>query len=633
MGLLDSTAEEAGTVSEGDHLTAINGIPVTDLTADDCFLAIEKMISVLKYDTSPQPVVLQFERRCREIPSSTSSSGGQLITNIGHGWIFHYPNLMIHESTGDIYQLDLNLKEIKNLILDPFYLTALLLNRTPKADNTHAKNVLLSFLRGKIREKASLLTIHTIFYICHDVYMNALEERQSRQKAAVPAVSPTNAGGKKESAARPISAPNPGGEGKGRVGSVSSDSEPKGNRMSSIRMSIRNLWGGRAAAVAGPEDSGSKSDPPGTRKSSFGESQARGHVSPVSSPTSVTRVSDESTPHGAPHLGSHTSSIAVFGGGSPIAEDDGEGVGGESPVIPPAQSAPPLKVTIASPTKKKALNDILESSLSHASSIVAVSSSSPPLPSTSSGGGEKKNESRKNSIPALKDLRDRSGSAVLLQVEVYYRVLVPLSEEALTYDQRQYLGGVMKEFMASLLYHNISVESYIVQLLADLLFLNKDYQEMEELINNKVITDSEIIAEKLLEISSQYERFFRISLDMFKRLSSHKRVVEIMLDKGIVNTALQYVLHRHSEFSDISIQYRRYFSGAVKHYEQHQEVSIFHLLHDFIKSRHNTAFVVFPGGMSASSFAQDVLVAGLTVPMALPSEERKVVMKLFGFPV
>ena len=215
LGLLDSTAEEAGTVSEGDHLTAINGIPVTDLTFEECCLAIEKMISVLKYDKTPPPVVLQFERRCREISPATSNSGVQLITNIGHGWIFHYPDLMIHESTGDIYQLDLNLKEIKNLILDPFYLTALLLNRTPKADNTHGKNVLLSFLRGKIREKASLLTIHTIFYICHDVYMNALEDRPSRQKAAVPAVSPTNAGGKKDSAARPVSAPAPGGEGKG----------------------------------------------------------------------------------------------------------------------------------------------------------------------------------------------------------------------------------------------------------------------------------------------------------------------------------------------------------------------------------------------------------------------------------
>jgi hypothetical protein len=152
---------------------------------------------------------------------------------------------------------------------------------------------------------------------------------------------------------------------------------------------------------------------------------------------------------------------------------------------------------------------------------------------------------------ALKDIRCYSGLGVVLQIDIFTWVLMPLvpgapeSEEGRKACAR--LAGYLCEYIRSLQQFLIPIERYVFELLAWLLITCRREPALQLLLQYHVPTDSKRLARTLLEASHWHEPFMQVALDMFLRLGCIDQIVRAMLERGRLLPALQ-VLRKHPHF-------------------------------------------------------------------------------------
>jgi hypothetical protein len=94
--------------------------------------------------------------------------------------------------------------------------------------------------------------------------------------------------------------------------------------------------------------------------------------------------------------------------------------------------------------------------------------------------------------------------------------------------------AVIGEYIRSLNFHRLKVNSFIYELMVDLLVHNNRFYQLHQLLQYHVISDSIHVACQLLSLGSSYPPATQLALDMFKRLHEPLQIVEVLLTQGMV---------------------------------------------------------------------------------------------------
>ncbi len=90
-------------------------------------------------------------------------------------------------------------------------------------------------------------------------------------------------------------------------------------------------------------------------------------------------------------------------------------------------------------------------------------------------------------------------------------------------------------------------EDYINDLLVSLLISSHRWYEFHQFLQYHVLTDSLLIANRLLTLSSSYPPAYQLALDMLYRLGASVRLLHVLLQQQQVVTALR-LLPKNSTF-------------------------------------------------------------------------------------
>lgn len=133
-------------------------------------------------------------------------------------------------------------------------------------------------------------------------------------------------------------------------------------------------------------------------------------------------------------------------------------------------------------------------------------------------------ESRK-----VKELIIKDGRIVITQHDIYQRVFAFMEE---TMEDHVYVVAIVSEYIRSLNFLNIQVESFIYEVIVNVLVRNKQFFKLHQLLQYHVIADSVHIACQLLHIGSMYKPAIQLSIDMLKRLNDPSKIIEVLFSKG-----------------------------------------------------------------------------------------------------
>jgi hypothetical protein len=132
------------------------------------------------------------------------------------------------------------------------------------------------------------------------------------------------------------------------------------------------------------------------------------------------------------------------------------------------------------------------------------------------------------------------GYPIVMQSDMYKYIFLPIDESGSlsTMD----LVNVLIEYIRGLKRSNIPVHNFIQKLLIELLVKCNNYSMLHQLIQFKVIGDSQLTALQMLHISEKYKPAYQISLDILNRLEDYDLLCEVLLSRKEINRALELML-------------------------------------------------------------------------------------------
>lgn len=147
------------------------------------------------------------------------------------------------------------------------------------------------------------------------------------------------------------------------------------------------------------------------------------------------------------------------------------------------------------------------------------------------------------------------GLKVITQQEMYTLLFLPCEDANVDY---RIMIIILTTYLTSLVQYNLPSESYIHELLIDLLVRNKKFYQLHHLLQYHIISDSLHVACQLLYLESMYPPSLQLALDMFKRLGEFHHFLEVLLTKGNIIYAikfLQLIKIRESDIKRIVIRF------------------------------------------------------------------------------
>lgn len=97
------------------------------------------------------------------------------------------------------------------------------------------------------------------------------------------------------------------------------------------------------------------------------------------------------------------------------------------------------------------------------------------------------------------------------------------------------------EYLRSLNQFHLPVNHYIYELVINLLVSNQRFYQLHQFLQYHVVRDSVHVACLLLSLESKYPPAFQLAIDMLKRLETRDQLVEVLLLKKQVMTALRFM--------------------------------------------------------------------------------------------
>jgi len=184
-----------------------------------------------------------------------------------------------------------------------------------------------------------------------------------------------------------------------------------------------------------------------------------------------------------------------------------------------------------------------------------------------------------------------SGHHIVTQSDLYFHVLVPLfrgylqrphAEMSLEVESdfdpenqppsglerirvpAQDLILVIVEFVRALARHKLKVDPMINELLFAAILAAGKYVALHMFLQYHIISDSPLIAERLIELSTTYAPAFQLGLDMLYRLNASPRVLQIHLQQGLITQALQLVVPLSNTFTQPNVQPKDFLNAALR---------------------------------------------------------------------
>ena len=137
--------------------------------------------------------------------------------------------------------------------------------------------------------------------------------------------------------------------------------------------------------------------------------------------------------------------------------------------------------------------------------------------------------------------RTTRGHMIMDQRDIYADVFSAVMERPDAPSDR-YLSAVLMEYVRSLTVHKIEVEHFLFELLIGLLVKNKMFVQLQQLLQYHVIEDSQPVAFQLLSIShDESPAAHQLALDMLRRLKKYDAIVDILLERGDVLSAVRFL--------------------------------------------------------------------------------------------
>lgn len=459
-------------------------------------------------------------------PSSSSAPAPEkdLSRNFVYGVVqFLVPEFAVNRLNGQIYRLSLHLEGFVAAFRDQIRLCHFLMHR----DNS--KLILLSLVRRMIIHRADMRVISDLL----DLFTGTLQTYHEEQKLLQAAIS-------------------------ARATATSLSSSP---HASSTARNITSASPKRSSAEAATGSPSTRSGLTSSSSTAFTSSPAlsvsgapsNGAVA-SSLPTSSGKRNSTSDPWFLRRAEQYVTAFKKSKGSSNSAQTANGAVAG-SPANGTSGSAP---VSMNGALLNGAANGNNGSSISTPSSgttspeVMSPSSSMGTLPtpeeigldlSGSSASGLGGSLSFSSMMPSLVDptqIRTRSRNVlVVTQQDMYTQVFLPLEERGVPWKT---LIGVLTTYVTSLTQRaQLAVDTDIYGFMIDLLVRNKQYYQLHQLLQLRVIADSLHVACQLMYLSSTYPPATQLGLDMFKRLKEHAYTIESLLSRGMVLIALRFL--------------------------------------------------------------------------------------------
>jgi hypothetical protein len=234
---------------------------------------------------------------------------------------------------------------------------------------------------------------------------------------------------------------------------------------------------------------------------------------------------------------------------SPSRIPERSGAGSPSPVMSPSGASPSAlsssKRTASDPWSMRRADQYVMYFRKWANrdksemSSPSPSNMSPVMSPSSSLGTLPSPEELGLTIDSEPTLRTRRGIVVISQQDMYTQVFLPLEEKNLPWKT---LLCVLLTYVTSLTQHaQLTVDSDIYGFIVDLLVRNKQYYQLHQLLQLRVISDTLHVACQLMHLADTYPPAVQLALDMFRRLKEHAYTIESLLTRGMVLIGLRFL--------------------------------------------------------------------------------------------
>lgn len=185
---------------------------------------------------------------------------------------------------------------------------------------------------------------------------------------------------------------------------------------------------------------------------------------------------------------------------------------------------------------------------------------------------------------------------VLNQLDMYSNVFSRFADYAYksTPKNRKIFIWILLEYIRSLTDHNVSVQHCINELLINTLVLNKCFNELHQILQYHVISDSKPLACLLLSLENVYPPAHQLALDMLHRMANAtEEITEVLLSKQQVISALRY---SDTYGTESEISFRKYLDVAHSVDDPDVFYSIFVELENRDKTRTKNVCQLSSGG-------------------------------------
>ena len=260
----------------------------------------------------------------------------------------------------------------------------------------------------------------------------------------------------------------------------------------------------------------------------------------------------------------------------------------------------------ASASTASSSGDASSSSPGNGSPLVSPSSSLNSLPSPEELGLDV-HHTTASSSSFEPQLRTRRGQVVISQQDMYTQVFLPLEEKGVPW---KILECVIMSYITSLTQHyQLPVDSDIYGFIIDLLVRNKQYYQLHQLLQLRVISDTLHVACQLMHLSSTYPPATQLALDMFKRLREHAYTIESLLSSGMVLIALKFLKSTQWTLHEAQSLVPRFLQEA----KNSGDSTLFYVTYMFFSQRNE----IFTG--TCDEHARHFAATFETVPTELPT--------------
>ncbi|OMJ67741.1 hypothetical protein SteCoe_35020 [Stentor coeruleus] len=144
--------------------------------------------------------------------------------------------------------------------------------------------------------------------------------------------------------------------------------------------------------------------------------------------------------------------------------------------------------------------------------------------------------SRRLSFNLEPELKVEEGTVVLLQTDVFNVMFKFLFEE--NHVKLDYLAAVLQEYIRSLTYFDIEVQSAHQLLLAKILVKAGLFNKFQDLIIYSAVSDSYEIVNYLISLIPIHYNSLQLSVDMLFRLRAYEKLIDLSLDKNFIYETL-----------------------------------------------------------------------------------------------